>query len=190
MTDGGFKTKKSGGFNIGDSTAAASVLDGIPADGRPLAMVFFTNIEAPRAVVWHILTDGDYFRKWASAFCEGSHFVGDWQPGGEMRFLDGDGKGMISIVKINEPGERLHLQHVGTISAGGEENRDITFEWGDARENYDLLQEEDGITRLRVEMDVADNMRDFFMDAWPRALINLMELAEAEVREAPSATLQ
>ncbi|MGI9338373.1 MAG: SRPBCC domain-containing protein [Gammaproteobacteria bacterium] len=184
------KKIREGGFDIGDAAAAAEALEGIPTDGRPLAMVFVTNIEAPRPIVWHILTDGAHFRNWASAFCEGSHFVGDWQAGSEMRFLNGKGEGMISTVKINDPGERLHIKHIGTIAADGKENRDITFDWGDARENYDLLQEEGGITRLRVEMDVADNVRDFFMNAWPRALINLMELAEAEIKEAPSATLQ
>lgn len=181
---------KSGGFTIGDRASAAEALEGIPTNGNPLAMVFMTTIEAPRAVVWHILTDSAHFRNWTSAFCDGSHYVGDWQTGSEMRFLNGKGEGMISTVTINEPGERLHIKHIGTVAADGKENRDITFDWGDARENYDLLQEEDGITRLRVEMDVADNMRDFFMDAWPRALISLMELAEAEIKEAPTATLQ
>lgn len=190
MTDD-FTIKKSGGFALGDAAGAAEALEGIPQNGTPLAMIFVTSIEAPRPVVWHILTNGAHFRNWAgAAFGEGSHFVGDWRAGTEMRFLNGKGEGMISTVTINEPGERLHLKHVGTVGADGNENRDITMEWGDARENYDLLEEEGGITRLRIEVDVADNMREFFMDAWPRALINVMEMAEAEIKEAPSATLQ
>ena len=142
-------------------------------------LTFSERINAPRPVVWNVLTEDALFRKWTSAFCEGSHFVGDWTENSEMRFLDPGGEGMISAVAVNEPHARLHVKHIGTVS-DGKENRDIKDAWGEGRENYDLAEDGEG-TVLRVEMDAPEEHFYFFRASWPKALDEIKKLSESEV---------
>ncbi len=60
---------------------------------------FSTSINAPKEKVWQTLWDDASYRKWTTAFTEGSYAVTDnWKEGTDVKFLDPKGSGMISRV--------------------------------------------------------------------------------------------
>lgn len=141
---------------------------------------FSARINAPRAVVWNVLTEDAFFRTWTGALVKGSHFVGDWTENSEMRFLTPKGEGFISTVTANNPLEKLHITHTGTVR-GGKENRKADNKWRGARENYSLA-EEGGVTVLNVEVDTPSRFFYwFFKLVWPVMLDKIKDLAELEV---------
>ena len=50
-------------------------------------------------------------------------------------------------------------------------------EWAGSLENY-TLKTVNGKTELTVDMDVTDEYKDYFEQAWPKALDKLKEIAE------------
>lgn len=140
---------------------------------------FSTSINAPKEKVWKVLWDDATYRKWTSAFSEGSYAVTDhWKEGSEVKFLDLKGCGMISKVAANKPNEFMSFEHLGEIKDGVEDtNSEKVKQWAGAKENY-TLKETDGVTTLAIEMDMADEYKDMFMEMWPKALEQVKTLAE------------
>lgn len=145
-------------------------------------LTYSTTINAPKEVVWRTLLDDETYRKWTSAFQEGSYAVTDWKQGSEARFLGPDGSGMVSRVAEHRPNEYLSLEHLGMVKEGGVEDRDSpeVKQWAGARENYTLRENGDRVT-LTVDMDTAEDHTKFFQDTWPKALAALKELSESRV---------
>ena len=137
--------------------------------------VWSCDVNAPKQQVWRVLTEDKLFREWTAAFCAGAHFVGDWTAGSRMRFLSPEGTGLLSTVSENVAGEKLYLSHIGDIR-GGKENL-WTNELKNTRENYDL-SENNGVTTVRVTMDVLDEYQQLFAEKWPDALARLKTAAE------------
>ena len=141
-------------------------------------MSFSTSINAPKEKVWKILWGDDTYRKWTSAFAEGSHAVTDWKEGSKVLFLDGKGSGMVSKIESKKQNEFMSFKHLGEIKDGIE---DTTSEkvtaWAGALENY-TLKEANGITRLTVTMDIADDFKDYFMKTFPKAMDQVKILSE------------
>lgn len=139
-------------------------------------LVSFVNINAPRELVWSVLTDKVMFKHW-NFYGNKPRFVGDWSEGSEMRFADGN-KGGARIIKVvsGKPCEQLHLKHLRIAPAEGAEY-DIGDEWGEKREHYDLA-EENGVTRLRAELDIATGYHVDFVEILPGALQRVKQLAE------------
>jgi len=140
---------------------------------------FSTSINAPKEKVWETLWNEDNYRKWTSAFCEGSYAVTDnWKEGTEVKFLSPDGSGMVSKVATNKPTEFMSFEHLGEVKGGVEDrDSDKVKEWKGAMENY-TLKESDGRTMLYIEVDTADEYKDMFSQMWPKALQNVKELSE------------
>lgn len=140
---------------------------------------FRVLITAPREKVWNILWEDSNYRKWTTAFCEGSYAETDWQEGSRVLFLSPGGNGMVSRIAVKRPPEYMSFRHLGEVKNGVEDTTsDAVKAWAGAEENYTLI-EKDGDTELVVEMDMNDEMRNYFMDTWPKALEKLKELAEA-----------
>ena len=138
-----------------------------------------TSINATKEKVWQALWADENYRKWTSAFCEGSYAETDnWKEGSEVKFLDPKGSGMISKVVANKPNEFMSFEHLGEIKEGVEDRTgDKVKEWVGARENYALKETADGTT-LYVDMDIADEYKDMFSAMWPEALDKIKALAE------------
>jgi uncharacterized protein YndB with AHSA1/START domain len=62
-------------------------------------------INATPEKVWKVLWNDDTYRKWTSAFAEGSHAETDWKQGSKVLFLDGKGEGMVSKIAESRPNE-------------------------------------------------------------------------------------
>ena len=139
---------------------------------------YSASIRAPKEKVWEILWGKDTYPKWTAVFSEGSTAITDWQEGSKVLFVNAKGEGMMSRVAKRKEHEYLSFQHLGMVSGGEEITTGPEVEaWAGAEESY-TLTEENGVTKLDVEMDVAEDMLDYFNDTWPKALDVLKELSE------------
>lgn len=144
---------------------------------------FTTTIQAHKEKVWNTMLEDATYRIWTEAFSPGSHFIGDWSQGSKMLFLGPDpttGKlgGMVSRIQENRQHDYISIVHLGMVIDGLEDTTsDAVKAWAGSHENY-TLTENGGITKLVIDIDVADDMKDYFEDMWPKALIVLKELAE------------
>ena len=141
---------------------------------------FVTEIEAPPSEVYDLIVGPESYKRWTSAFLEGSYFEGSWGQGEKIRFLSPSGDGMIAEIAENRRGEFISIRHLGVINKGVEdtESEDVRA-WTPAFENY-TLEPVDAGTRLVVDQDVTDDFESYMQEAWPKALAKLKELAEDE----------
>ena len=152
-------------------------------------MKFSISINATKEKVWQTLWNDASYRKWTSAFTEGSHAVTDnWKEGSKVLFMVPKGNGMVSTVAANKPNEFMSFKHLGEVKNGVEDtSSDKIKGWAGAMENYTLkgtnARPDDpvgrGKTELLVEMDITEDFKDYFVKTWPKALDKLKEAAEA-----------
>jgi len=140
---------------------------------------FKIKITAPKERVWKILWNDETYKVWTSAFSEGSYARTDnWKEGSKVLFLDPKGNGMVSIIVANRPNEFMSFRHIGFVQNGVEDiSSDQVKAWAGALEDYSL-HEEDGVTTLFIEMDTAEDYKDYFLKTWPLAIEKIKELAE------------
>ena len=139
---------------------------------------FSTILNAPKEKVWEALWQDANYREWTSAFAEGSSAETDWQKGSKVYFSDGKGSGMVSRIEDTRPNEFMSFQHLGMIKDGKEDiDSDEVKAWAGAMENY-TLTDEDGNTKLVIDIDVSEDWLKYMEDAWPKALEKLRGIAE------------
>jgi len=139
---------------------------------------FKTVINASPEKIWKVLWDDTTYRKWTSAFSEGSYAETDWKEGSKVLFLDGKGQGMVSRIAENRPNEYMSIEHLGEVKNGVEDtSSDRVKEWAGAHENY-TLKKVNGKTELSVDMDITEEFKEMFSQMWPKALDNVKKLAE------------
>ena len=93
-------------------------------------------------------------------------------------FVDGKGDGMISEIADKVPNEFMSFRHLGIAKNGTEDfDTPLAKGWSGAVENY-ALETVDGKTELTVDQDIEDEYKDYFTNAWPKALEKLKSIAE------------
>ena len=135
---------------------------------------YSVDIDAPRQRVWEVLWDDRTYRDWTSAFMEGSHAVSDWKEGSKIQFLDPSGNGMSAVIEKKVPNERMTFRHLAEIKEGKEQPAPPS--WSGALEEYTLKDNGKGTT-LIVDSDAADEYKESFEKAFPKALHRVKELA-------------
>ncbi len=139
---------------------------------------FKTVINATPEKIWKVLWDDATYRKWTSAFSEGSYAETDWKEGSKVLFLDGQGQGMVSRIAENSPNEYMSIEHLGEVKNGVEDtSSDRVKEWAGAHENY-TLKKVNGKTELSIDMDITEEFKEMFSQMWPKALDNVKKLSE------------
>ncbi|WP_119080963.1 SRPBCC domain-containing protein [Chitinophaga alhagiae] len=139
---------------------------------------FNTTINAPREKVWDILWGKTSYPKWTRPFNEGSDVETDWQEGSDVKFIDADGNGMLSVIAVKREPEYLSFQHRGYIMNGKTDTESPEVKaWAGAEENY-TLSTANGQTTLKVDLDVTAEHSDIFGDMFPKALAIVKELSE------------
>lgn len=147
---------------------------------------FSVAINASKEKVWNALWDSENYKKWTSAFSEGSNAVSDWNEGSKIQFLDGKGSGMYSIIDRKVPNEIMSFKHIGEIKDGIEQPLDErTEQWSGGLETY-RLTEKDGVTTVDVDLDMPGDFADYFNKVFPKALQQAKEIAEG----IPSITIE
>ncbi len=137
------------------------------------------TIKAPKEKLWNILWGKGSYEQWTAVFAEGSTADTDWQEGSRVLFHDGKGDGMVARIAKRRDNEFMGLQHLGMVIKGQEitEGPEVDS-WKGAEENY-TLTEDNGSTHLQVDIDITDDMLDYFDKTWPKAMDKLKQLAEA-----------
>ena len=139
---------------------------------------FTTVINAAPEKIWKVLWDDTTYRKWTSAFSEGSYAETDWKEGSKVLFLDGKGQGMVSRIAENRPNEYMSIEHLGEVKDGVEDtSSDRVKAWAGAHENY-TLKKVNGKTELSIDMDITGEFKEMFSQMWPKALDNVKKLSE------------
>lgn len=139
---------------------------------------FSVKINAPKEKVWNIMLNDETYRKWTSAFTEGSHFEGSWDKGSKILFLDPDGNGMVSKIAENKSHEFISIEHIGFVANGVKDTESEEAKaLAGAHENY-TFKEADGKTEVLVDLDTNEEWKAMFEDTWPKALAKLQELSE------------
>lgn len=122
------------------------------------------------------------YNQWTAEFNPTSTFEGSWEKGAKMYFLgtDENGKkgGMVSEIADNIPNQFISIRHYGILDGDTEITEGPQVEpWAGGLENYSF-QEDNGVTTVTVEIDVAEEHLEYFGSTWPRALNKLQELSE------------
>lgn len=141
---------------------------------------FSTTIKASKEKVWDVLWNDETYKAWTSAFSQGSCAVSDWNEGSKILFLDGKGSGMYSTIAKKITGEFMSFKHIGEVKDNVEQPLDEkTKIWSGSTEDY-ILKETEGATELTIEMDMMEDMLDYFNKTFPIALENVKKMAEAK----------
>jgi hypothetical protein len=140
------------------------------------------DINADKKTVWDTMLNDVTYRKWTTAFHEGSYYEGSWDQGSEIRFLGPDDKGglsgMYSRIKENIPYEFVSIEHLGMITNGVvDTTSEEVKKWTPAFENY-TFKEEAGHTILSVDMQTPEEYEKMFNEMYPKALQILKSLCE------------
>lgn len=151
---------------------------------------FAAAIDAPVRAVWRFMIGPESYKRWASAFMEGSCFEGSWEQGAKIRFLSPSGDGMVAEIAQNRKNEFISIRHLGYISNGVEDTTSESVRaWAPAYENYTFISVPEG-TKLVIELDVPGEWEQYMNEAWPRALALLKQLSEAESARSTDVELQ
>jgi hypothetical protein len=139
---------------------------------------FSIDIKAPIQKVWDILWADETYRKWTTAFSEGSYAESDWNEGSKIVFLGPGGDGMLARIAEKREPHYMGFEHLGMIIGGVEDTTsDKVKGWAGARENY-TLSENNGQTNVHVDIDITEEYKEMFSQMWPKALQSLKQLAE------------
>ncbi|WP_454804026.1 SRPBCC domain-containing protein [Mucilaginibacter phyllosphaerae] len=142
---------------------------------------FNITINAPREKVWKTLWDDTTYPKWTTAFCEGSKAITDWQEGSKVLFVDGENRGMVSVIERKIPNEYMSFKMLGELVKGEVDyTTDNALLIAGGFENYTLTEQE-GTTLLVIDIggaNMTEGIIDYFMATWPKALALLKALAE------------
>ena len=141
---------------------------------------FTATIHAPVATVWRLMIGRESYKRWTSAFVEGSYFEGSWEQGAKIRFLSPSGDGMVSEIAENRKHEFISIRHLGFIVKGVEDTTSESIRaWAPAYENYTFIGVPQG-TKLVIDQDVTADFEQCMHESWPKALAILKQLSEAE----------
>jgi Activator of Hsp90 ATPase homolog 1-like protein len=140
---------------------------------------FSVDINAPKEKVWDTLWAKGKYETWTAIFSEGSTVETDWKEGSKVLFTDGKGSGMVSKIAANKPNEYMSFEHLGELKDGVEDTTsEKVKQWQGATENY-TLTENNGGTKLEVDMAITSDFKDYFEKTWPKAIEAIKTLAES-----------
>ncbi len=129
--------------------------------------------------VWKMLWDKNTYTIWTTPFCEGTYFEGDLKQGERIHFLNPNGGGMYSDIAFLKENELIVFKHIGWIKDKKEiPINDETEKWTNSFEAY-KLQEVEGKTFLKVEIDIDAQYVDWMKEKFPFALNELKKISEA-----------
>lgn len=141
---------------------------------------FTKEIKAPAQKVWDTLWNETTYSQWTEVFnpASGSTVQSDWKVGGRTLFVDRKGNGMISTIKSkNEPYDVV-FEHLGEIANGKEDTTSEKVKsWAGSLEEYHL-SEEDGITKLKASVEIAEEWAEDLNKGFTKGLEVLKRLSE------------
>ena len=139
---------------------------------------FNININAPKQKVWDVLWEEAMYSQWSSVFNEGADGVPDLKEGRKLLFLDADNHDLMSKVGTRIENSQMTFKYLGEAVSGVEypANQEIE-QWKGTTESF-TLNENNGVTELKVEVSATDEYKDYFHTVFPKALKMVKQLAE------------
>ncbi|MBK6481909.1 MAG: SRPBCC domain-containing protein [Chitinophagaceae bacterium] len=146
---------------------------------------FQVSINAPVTKIFDFMlgiNNKSTYEQWTSLFNPTSTYEGSWDKGNKMLFIGVDEKGekggMVSRIVENNPNRFVSIQHYGLVKADKEITEGPEVEkWANGFENY-TFEENDGITKVTVDLDTTDDFVDYMEQTYPKALDKLKEICE------------
>jgi len=146
---------------------------------------FQVSINAPVTKIFDFMlgiNNKSTYEQWTSLFNPTSTYEGSWDKGNKMLFIGVDEKGekggMVSRIVENIPNRFVSIQHYGLVKADKEITEGPEVEkWANGFENY-TFEENDGITKVTVDLDTTDDFVDYMEQTYPKALDKLREICE------------
>jgi len=137
---------------------------------------FSIEITAPKERVWNTLLENKTFRDWGNIIDEGQYMVGEIKEGNEVQFISSvSGYGVTSLVEKLIENEFVLFRQMADTKDSGQQEREK--EWTGGAESYSLAENE-GVTILKVDIDVPPGQEETFKDRFPKALERVKILAE------------
>ncbi|MCO5223350.1 MAG: SRPBCC domain-containing protein [Thermomicrobiales bacterium] len=137
-------------------------------------------IDASPKKVWDTMLDKETYKKWVDVAWPGSSYSGEWKQGTEIKFTGDDGGGgTLARITELEPYKKVAAEHIAVLLDGGIEDResDMAKGWIGSTESY-TFTDENGSTRVAVEITTPPDWASMFEEGWPKALVALKQLAE------------
>ena len=140
---------------------------------------FTTVVNASSKLVWEVMLGRDTYNQWCRAFSENSQYVGKWERGEKVKFIDPEMGGTLALLEVVEPYKHIVARHIAILSKDHQEDTEseIAKKWIDSTETY-VFDEKGFVTTLRVEIKTHEDFVDMFNQRWPVALGNLKEIVE------------
>ena len=137
------------------------------------------EIDASAKKVWDVLWNENTYSQWTYFFSPDSNMVTDWQIGGKIYFTDSSRKnGMVSTIERIEEPKHLVFKHLGEIINGVEDlDSEKVKAWNGSLEAY-YLEEKDGKTTLKIEVDSNESFKDMFDNGFRKGLEIIKKLSE------------
>lgn len=137
------------------------------------------EIDAPAEKVWNILWNEKTYSQWTYYFSPDSNMVTDWEVGGKTYFTDSSKKnGMVSTIERMEKPKHLIFKHLGEMVDGVEDvDPEKVKAWNGSLEAY-YLEENNGKTTLKVEVDSNDEFKEMFDNGFKKGLEVIKNLSE------------
>jgi len=143
-----------------------------------ITLEFNTEIKATPEKIWQVLWDDATYRKWVSAFYEGSYAKSNWNEGDSIHFLAPTGDGMNSVIEKKIDNQFMAFKHLGEVKDFKEMPIDqAAQEWTGSMETYELTPNGTA-TNLQVKVDIVEKYKDYFNEAFPKALESIKQLSE------------
>jgi hypothetical protein len=143
-------------------------------------LVFEIYVHATPEKIWDALWTDENFKKWTSAFCEGSYVKSTWKQGDRIHFLAPNGNGMYSQITLLEPNKKMFFTHLGNIENFEELPIDENSKsWSGATENYTIISDE-ATSKILVSIDCLEEYVNFYSDSFPKGLAIVKKIAEKE----------
>lgn len=149
-------------------------------------MQFNVSINAPAATVYNKMIGKETFKEWTSVFnpssdYEGGNMEGNWEKDSKVLFVgvDKQGKreGMVGYIRENVPNQFVSIEYVGILDGEHEIIEGPVAEDWQGFENY-TFESHGGSTTVTVDIDVNDQMIEYFRNTYPKALEKLKEICE------------
>ena len=143
-------------------------------------LVFEIYVNATPEKIWEAMWTDENFKKWTSAFCEGSYVKSTWKQGDRIHFLDPNGNGMYSQITLLEPNKKMFFTHIGNIENFEELPIDENSKsWSGATENYTIISDE-ATSKILVSIDCLEKYFNFYSESFPKGLAIVKKIAEKE----------
>lgn len=149
---------------------------------KPGKLNFEIVVDADARTVYEAMLGKKSYPEWTSVFNPASRYEGTWETGTKILFIGEDDKGnkggMVSRIKENIPYKYVSIEHLGMLQGDQEITSGPEVEkWAGSMENY-TFEEQNGKTRVKVDLTLFEEYENYFNETWPLALKKLKEISE------------